>query len=701
MHWIGDAAVRAGLAGTTSLLIPNVTPAPEAWEIAARTLGLTPTELAQRIAPAVRLNAANLGKAQPQACRLVPEKLARRFNVFPIRDDDRHLVLATADPANLECEQAVAFAAGRRVTFELAPPHAIAQAIDRAYDTDRTLSTMLAQVDEHVLDAVRVLDEAKPESVAARDVEAAPVVQLTNLILRDGIMGRASDIHIEPADGMGSVRFRVDGVMRRHMSLPMPALNRVVSRIKVLSKLDIADRIRPQDGRARLQVENTTYDLRVSTVPIRDAEKAVIRILRPDNAARLNDVGLAPPELARLRQLLAQRDGIVLVTGPTGSGKTTTLYAVLREIADGAVNITTVEDPVEYELPGVAQIQVDPKRGVTFASALRAVLRQDPDVIFVGEIRDLETAEIAVQAAMTGHLVLATLHTNDAVSAVGRLVDLGLDRPAIASSLRGSLAQRLMRRLCGECAQPVGEQLTPEESRLSAQFGVRPVLRATGCARCNNTGYFGRVPIDEVAVFTPAMLEQVGQGASMQALQRAATASGMRTLRETAAERVRAGESTLSEMERVVGETGAGAGVSVVDGPAAAEPQPAAAPAILVVDDDPVQRLLVSATLQKCGYTVAQSADGADALRRIAGGEECALVITDLHMTEVDGDEVVRRLRADARTAALPVVVLTGSAESQRESELIEMGADDYIRKPVDPQLLVARVRAALRRAGG
>ncbi len=298
-------------------------------------------------------------------------------------------------------------------------------------------------------DAVRLVEEMGPEAISEGDVQATPVVKLTNLIIRDGILQGASDVHIEPGRKLGTVRYRVDGVLRKHMDLPMSALNRVVSRVKILSRLDITDRLRPQDGKARVQVDNGAYDLRVSTIPAGGAEKCVIRILDSNTSTSLEDLNVPSYELVRLRQLMAYREGIVVVTGPTGSGKTSTLYGVLRELADGKVNIMTVEDPIEYELSSITQTQVETKQGLTFAKALRSILRQDPDVILVGEIRDRETAETAAQAAMTGHLVLATVHANDAVSAVPRLVDLGLQYSTIASTLRGALAQRLIRKVCG------------------------------------------------------------------------------------------------------------------------------------------------------------------------------------------------------------------------------------------------------------
>jgi type II secretory ATPase GspE/PulE/Tfp pilus assembly ATPase PilB-like protein/CheY-like chemotaxis protein len=485
------------------------------------------------------------------------------------------------------------------------------------------------------------------------------------------------------------VRFRIDGVMRQHMALPMAAVNRIVSRLKVLGKLDIADRLRPHDGRTRIMVSNRAYDLRISTVPTRDAEKAVVRILRPDAGMSLEDTGVGARELQRLRQLIGHRDGMVIVTGPTGSGKTTTLYAAVTEVATGEVNVMTVEDPIEYELPGITQIQVEPKRNVTFASALRSILRQDPDVIFVGEIRDAETADVAAQAAATGHLVLATLHTNDAMSAVSRLTDLGLSRVTIASVLRGALAQRLVRRVCSNCVEPIFTGYTEEEERLAAQFGMHDLVRTPGCPQCNFSGYRGRIPLSEVAVVTPSLGEQIAAGATAPQLQRLAIAQGMRPMREVALERVANRETTLGEVERVLGDAAEEVPVA-----------PATAPVILLADDDDMLRHLASTILKSGGYRVVEARDGAEALAVVDSGVDVALVITDLRMPGLGGDEVVTRLRSKVSTAMLPVIVLTGSDEFDAEVRLMDAGADDYIRKPIDPPRFLARVKAALRRAG-
>lgn len=690
MHWLVNAALRAGIPAAKTASVPDSAALSAVWEQLAREFRMSESALAAKVAPVLRIPLADFDRVDAKAARLVPEKLARKHSVYALRETDRELVVASSDPQDYEAERDLGFASGRRIVFELAAPTTIREHLAGGYSADRIVENLLNAADSTLADAVRVVEDMEPEHVAQADVESAPLVKLANLILSDAVVQRASDIHIEPGGAKGGVvRFRIDGVMRQHMALPVAAVSRIVSRIKVLGKLDIADRMRPQDGRARIQVLNKSYDLRISTVPTRDAEKAVIRILRPDTARSLADVGLEPHELQRIRQLIGQRDGIVVVTGPTGSGKTTTLYAALSDVATSEVNVMTVEDPIEYELAGVTQIQVEPKRNVTFASALRSILRQDPDVIFVGEIRDAETAEVAAQAAATGHLVLATLHTNDAMSAVSRLSDLGLDRATIASVLRGAVAQRLVRRLCVDCVSAIAGPLTEAEERLAGQFGVQPAFRAAGCARCNHTGYRGRIPVVEVAVMSSAMLEQISTGASAIQLQRMAITQGMRALRDVALDLVRKGETSLEEVERVLGEA--------IDDSAVVALQP---PRVLLADDDPMVRHLATSILESGGYRVRQARDGVEALSIIDAGEDVSLVVTDLRMPGLGGDGLVQQLRSRVQTAMLPIIVLTGSDEYDTEVKLMDAGADDYIRKPIDPPRFLARVKAALRRAG-
>jgi type II secretory ATPase GspE/PulE/Tfp pilus assembly ATPase PilB-like protein len=717
LHWIARAAMRAGLARAELLTMLPAVRIADAWKHACSGLGVSSDDLASALAPALGIALADFRRASAQARRLLPEDLVRKHRIFALREDDRTITVATADPTDVDAEQAVGFAAGRRVAFELAAPDAIDEAIDATSSPEDGVQTVLATfVDAQMAFSVRVVDDSLPEEVRRQEIEGAPIVRLTSALIHNAVIQGASDIHIEPGPRNGAVRFRVDGVLRQFTNLPIAVLNRVVSRIKVLGGLDIADRLRPQDGSTRMEVDGTVFDLRISTIPTRDSEKAVIRLLRPDAATSLEEIGITNHELGRLRYLIGHRDGIVIVTGPTGSGKTTTMYAAIKGLAIGSVNIMTVEDPIEYELAGITQIQVEPKRDVTFAKALRAMLRQDPDVIFVGEIRDLETAQIAVQASMTGHLVLATLHTNDAMSAVARLVDIGLDRPSIATSLRGCLAQRLVRRLCTACAQPIGEHPTEEEARLGQRAGVRPFMRAVGCPQCAHTGYRGRAPIEEVAIISPEMAEQIESGASTAALHRSALAGGMRMLRDVAIELVSQGTTTLQEIDRVLGEniedapghraltplavTAVPSDAPRPQSPAESPPAPAPSLSVLVVDDEAVQRRLVSSVLERNGFSVRTASDGAEALRHLGAGYHADLVLTDLHMPGVDGAALLARLRAIPHTATLPVIVLTSEAEEDVETTLIDAGADDYIRKPFEPARLISRVRAGLRRAG-
>jgi type II secretory ATPase GspE/PulE/Tfp pilus assembly ATPase PilB-like protein/ActR/RegA family two-component response regulator len=688
-NWLADLAAQSGLIQNGgSLTLCPTTPLLTAWASVAKACGLSEQDLARHVAAKHRLNVADLSGAKSAVDSLVPEKVARRYTAFPVRANDRQITVAVGDPTDFDLEQALGFASGRVPVFEIAPPSDIVKAIDGLYAPDRLVERLVGRVGTELADQVQLIETSEPEALTSAELDTTPVVKLTNLILHESVRAGASDIHLEPGRDGGAVRFRVDGVLRNVMQVPTSVLSRVVSRIKIMGKLDIADRLRPQDGRARLQVENATIDLRISTVPTRDSEKAVIRLLDPRNARRLEALAISPSELTRIRRLCGYREGIVVVTGPTGSGKTTLLYAALRELATGEVNIMTVEDPIEYELAGLTQIQVEARRDLTFASALRSILRQDPDIVFIGEIRDRETAEIAVQASLTGHLVLATVHANDAVGAVARFQDLGIDRTKIATTLRGSVAQRLARRACKDCVQPIEGALTQEEARLAARYGVQPVVRTVGCASCGMTGFRGRLPLLEILISNPTFEELVSTGATAAQLQKAAAVGGFRSLRESAIEWVRQGGTTLQEMERVLGD----------GGDVEAEAQE---PQILLVDDDDVNRMTATSVLKKNGFRVVEAADGAAALARLEATPGFALMVLDVDMPVMGGREVLARVRQSVATAGLPVLVLTGSASDELEATLMDEGADDYIRKPLEPVRFLSRVKAALRRAGG
>ena len=695
IHWLSQLALDRGLADAHRIeLAPGTAPA-VAWEQTCAACGLAPEALTEHVAERYELPLANLAGVEPHVLKLVPEKIALRLGIMPLREDDRRLVVATADPTNLAIEEDLAFVCGRDLQLEIASPAAIADAQATGY---RGLAGPGAlQLEDDLTRAVEVLEDSGPEVVDASEVDSAPIIKLTNFILSEAMRQRASDIHMEPGRGEGTVRIRVDGVMRNLVQLPMSAMNRIVTRAKIMGKMDIADRLRPQDGRARVQMDGRPMELRLSTVPTREAEKCVIRLLDHGTAPTLRDLQLPAKEQARIEKLLAHRNGIVIVTGPTGSGKTTTLYAAIRQLATGESNIMTVENPIEYELPGITQIQVEPRQKVTFPSALRAILRQDPDVILVGEIRDLETANIALQASMTGHLVLATLHTNDAASAIERLVDLGLDRAGIAASLRGVIAQRLVRRLCENCAMPFEGETSREEPRLVERFGVRPARRAGGCTACGKTGYHGRMALLEVLVATPTLTALVSGGRDVVEVARAAVAGGMTTLLASGLQRVAEGGTTLEEVARVLGgEAETAEAVAPVTQSPALAPE---APRVLVIDDDRVQLIAARRLLEGAGFRVDEAADGETALAKLVSGHGYSLAILDYSMPGLDGLAVLKRLRSEPATRSLPVIVATAREDEGLEASLMNEGADDYIRKPLVPARFTARVNAVLRRA--
>ena len=466
---------------------------------------------------------ADFTRIDPRAVALLAERWARRHRVIPLTVEGGTVVVATSDPLDLDAERAIAFATGHRVRWEVASSDDIAAHLDRVYPEAPSRRDPVAPPIE-----VQHLPFSADTGTAENGADAgSSIIRLVDQLIAEAIRGGASDLHLEPEEQGIAVRHRVDGVIRQVRTLPRYVAPSLVSRVKILSGLDIADRMRPQDGRARVAVFGTVVDLRVSTLPVSHGEKIVIRVLDGTAGLRtLEAIGFADADLVRIRRLLECREGLVLVTGPTGSGKTTTLYAALREIQARGVNVVTVEDPIEYRLPGVVQVQVHEKAGLTFGAALRSIVRQDPDVILVGEIRDRETAEIAIQASLTGHLVLSTLHTNDAASAVTRLIDIGVAGYQIATAVKGVVAQRLVRRLCREC-------------------------NAVGCSACEGSGYRGRRAIAEILTTSPEFERQVAAGAPTESLAAAARASGCASLWDSGLALVQKGETTMEELRRV------------------------------------------------------------------------------------------------------------------------------------------------------
>jgi type IV pilus assembly protein PilB len=712
--WLAPILLGGKLVNQTQLDLLQSQPPAGLWISVVAAGWATDEAIATEIARAFRLPLANLASTEPRVTTLLPEAVARKHQVVPISANDRVIQIATSDPRDLDMEQTLRFVTGRDIGFQVGTPKAIAARLDELYRPERAIERLLGGLPDAPVVAI---DAAPGPSEHDREMDG-PVAKLVDAMIHDAIREGASDIHAEPTDGAVVVRYRVDGVLREVMRLPETAGGALVRRVKIWAKLDVTDPLRPHDGRAMVRVGAQTVDLRVSTIPVaRRGEKVVIRILDKNNlCGNLEQLKLPAPEHELFSRLLGHREGMVLVTGPTGSGKTTTLYAVLNQLKTGKVNIVTVEDPVEYDVAGISQIQVSDAQGLTFARALRSVLRQDPDIVLVGEIRDQETAGIAVQAGFSGHFVLSTLHTNDAPSAVVRLRDMGIDAFKVAAVLKGVVAQRLVRRLCEHCAETVGVDSLPPEARPPVGQAAR-IRRATGCRQCNGRGYRGRAAIFEIMPVDESVARLIDAGALPEALAAAARKIGMRSLWESGLERVWDGLTSLEELTRVLGEhtedSASAAPIAPASTPAVVTPAPVpAAPAepappvagagpeggrILVADDDPQMRRLIRIVLQRDGFEVVEANDGLDALDLIEQGS-IDLVILDLDIPRLNGLGVLEEVRAQMRTASLPVIVLT-ALQDDTEEKALDLGAQDYLTKPVQTRSLVARVRAVLKRA--
>jgi type IV pilus assembly protein PilB len=703
-------------------------------------------ELAELLAAGLRLRLIDLESAQidQRTISAIKETVAVRYEVIPIRVDDHMIEIATANPLDVDAIRAVEFASGRRVQLLVTTRTQVQWALRNWYRMDEALGEFLSQAP-----AEGQFSELHDEGLDLRDVqqstELPPVVKLTEIILVQAVKSAASDIHVEPAQDAVIVRYRIDGVLEEGFRLPKWVQSHLIGRFKVMAQLDIAERRVPQDGRTKVRFDGRVIDFRVSSLPTQYGEKVTLRQLDGGGGARsLEDLGLAEHDLDRLRNVARRPEGMILVTGPTGSGKTTTLYAIIREIQSVARNIITLENPIEYRLRGINQVEVNEKQGLTFAGVLRSVLRQDPDVILVGEIRDAETARIAFQAAQTGHLVLSTLHTNDSAATVTRLIDLGIEPYVIASSLHLVIAQRLVRRVCDKCAVPEA----PDEALLIQFPALREsadaLRRGQGCSACRQTGFVGRIGVYETLAVTPVMAKVIESGGSESTIRQRARQDGMRLLLEDAGLKLRDGVTVLDEVARVVqiGEAvlrcpkcghdvqeefavcpkcSARLQTRCIGCAKPLSPEWATCPycaiktgegleytgpprtyKALVVDDNVDLRHLVRTTLERAGLglSIVTAQNGAEALE-LAALERPDVVIIDLQMPEMDGVETCRRLRAQEATAFIPIIMLTAMGDDEHLTRAFEAGVDDYLVKPLQREQLVLRVKRMLLRTFG
>ena len=488
----------------------------------------------------------------PEVIEMIPGNIVQKYRIVPISLEGQTLTIAMVDPSNIFIIDDIKFLTRKNIRVTVATESSIKSAMDRFYDAGAALEDVMQEFDEDGVDVVQGsedLDLGELESAA----EQAPVVKLVNLILVDAIKKAASDIHIEPYEKSFRVRYRIDGVLYEVMKPPMKLKNALISRVKIMSRLDIAERRLPQDGRIKLKTKGKEMDFRVSVLPTLFGEKVVLRLLDKSNLQLdMTKLGFEVKQLANFKDAIYKPFGMVLVTGPTGSGKTTTLYSALSELNKTTENISTAEDPVEFNLGGINQVQIHEAIGLSFAACLRSFLRQDPDIIMVGEVRDFETAEISIKAALTGHMVLSTLHTNDAPSTVNRMLNMGVEPFLVSSAVNLILAQRLARRVCMDCKEEIE---IPKETLLDLgvpeeEVGSFKCNHGTGCTTCSQTGYKGRIALYEVMPMYEEIKELVLVGASSTEIKREAVRLGMLTLRQSGINKLKEGITTVEEVVR-------------------------------------------------------------------------------------------------------------------------------------------------------
>jgi type IV pilus assembly protein PilB len=515
----------------------------------------TDESIARTLARQMNITYLNLNETTlpPEVLTTIPEGIVRTHNLVPISLDGNRLSITMADPLDVFIIDEINYQTGYEVEVLISSESQIEAAIRHYYGASDTIQAAVDTLAAEKKDEVVHLDESFFNTFDIGSGDASvPIINLVNTVIQQAISDKASDIHVEPDEDLIRVRYRIDGMLMELMKAPKNIQGELISRLKIMAQMDISEKRLPQDGRIKVKVKDTGIDLRVSSLPTMYGEKIVIRILDKSRLQlTLDQVGFDEELLGLFKTLSKSPNGIILMTGPTGSGKTSTLYAALNFIKTGSVNITTVEDPVEYQIPTLNQVQVRPEIGLTFARALRSILRQDPNVILVGEIRDFETAQIAIEAALTGHLVLSTLHTNDAASAVTRLIEMGVEPYLVASAIVGVGAQRLIRKICSGCktAQTAEGPFLSEMQELGLQ--PNQFFRGTGCLTCRKTGYLGRTAIHEIMTINDEIHAMILDSASARTIRAAAVQSGMRTMRIDGMRKVMKGVTTMEEVTRL------------------------------------------------------------------------------------------------------------------------------------------------------
>ena len=630
----------------------------EAWSQIQTLFDISSDELAQKVAAYAGLPKASIDRIDLSSASFLSEQYCRELKVLPLREDDDHrYVFAVSDVSNLDdLNTRLRFACNHQIAFEIMPPEML--------DTFHINLFARADRDHNKLPIIDLNSEP-----SANSETGLQTIRLMYAILAKAIDSRASDIHIHPFVGGAAIRFRIDGVLERIATIPAATLGNLSRYVKVHGGMDPSNNLIAQDGRLRLLYNDEEYDARLSLLPCKGGERIVTRLLEQNRIYSLHGSGFAHADEQALRRMVSYPSGIVLMTGPTGSGKTSSLYALLAELNTVDINIMTIEDPVEYSLPGTSQVHVNTKQGLTFASSLRSILRQDPDVILVGEIRDAETAEIAMQAALTGHLVLSTLHTNDALTTIPRLLNLGLDSSMLADSLIGVAAQRLLRRLCDACAKPVTEPLTLVEQSFFEVCSERPAYRAVGCDKCNFTGYRGRLPVIERIEINAAMREAIFAGQNDLETLKQSIGAGYRPMAESAQDRIVSGETTVKEANRVLG---------IRFWNELAQLHGKSAENIRVIDDkklnqnNKLELLLISHDIELSQqladgllFSIFTAADGAQASEHLKASRSTVAILVDSRAFKNDHEKWLTTLRSELAWAGLPAIFLVPESDDE------------------------------------
>jgi type II secretory ATPase GspE/PulE/Tfp pilus assembly ATPase PilB-like protein len=661
-------------------------PEAQAWTAYARLLHVSPLELAGTIAPAFGVEAADTlgnGRIEPGIIAQVPFHFCQKHTVLPLFWKDGALVVATARPFDHDVSERLGFLVGKPIRWQLAPPSLIEDAV----------------LAEFSREAVR---EAQMDADLSSLADENAVVRLGRELMSRAVRARASDLHVQPYLGSGVVRIRVDGLMRRLAVLPDSVASMLIRHLKSRSGMDSSNSQVPQDGRMSLVVDERDFELRVSSLPASRGERLVIRFLAQNQVHRLGSAGFSLAALQTIRRAATRPAGMVVFTGPTGSGKTSTLYAMLAEVNRSDINIITVENPVEYRIPGISQVEVNEKAGRTFAAALRSILRQDPDVILIGEIRDRETAEIAVQAAMTGHLVLTTLHTNDAMTAIPRLIDLGVQPSILADALVVVASQRLCRKLCEHCRVPVVEPLTPEENAFREITRNSPLYRALGCADCEFTGYRGRLPIVDIVEIHRGLRDAIATAETRLTELEKLREGGLKSLSASGSMRVISGDTTVRELVDAVGpvfwsELSAHYGAYFEKDAAESLPLNAAEGfGVLLIGRDTALETRLAPALEAEGFRLLVAGGAEEAGNLLHANEDIAFILGTLPPDDTPEQAAarLRRNREHISWARLPALVLLPPALVDAEASLHESGVmAAFLPDSVPEQALIAHIR--------